>query len=150
MFTERLLQLARLPSRLTPLPPPPPRRTRVNLGTPPIPTLAPNSRTMRETIRDLQTARRQQDQELAQLTAELQALRLSSAKSTPSPPSQSRALVLRAGSEPSYWHPPDTPPRRSLPSPRRPPAIPTYIYDYSSNEESLLAYNRDPFESYLP
>ena len=102
MFTERLLQLARLLSRLTLLSPPPPRRTRVNSGTPPIPTLAPNSRTMRETIRDLQTARRQQDQELAQLTAELQALRLSSAKSTPSPPSQSRALVLRAGSKPSY------------------------------------------------
>ena len=101
LLTERLSQQARPPSRLTPLPSPPTESTRVDSGTPPTPTLAPVSRTMREMIRDLQRDRRQQDQELARLTAELRTLRLSSTKSTPSQHSQSRALVLRAGSQPS-------------------------------------------------
>ena len=102
---------------------------------------------MRETIRDLQTARRQQDQELARLTAELRTLRLSSTKSTPSQQSQLRALVLRAGSQPSDWYPPDTPSTQLLPAPPRPPVIPIYLYDSSSDEEPSLPFDRDPPES---
>ena len=147
LLTERLSQQARSPSRLTPLPPPPTKKTRVNSGTPPTPTLAPDLRIMREIIRDLQRDRRQQDQELARLTAELRTLRLSSPKSTPSQHSQSRALVLRAGSQPSDWYPPDTPSTQLLPAPPRPPVIPIYLYDSSSDEEPSLPFDQDPPES---